>query len=122
MIASMGMVIESTYQTRPNAPMPTGWRSEYLEMKSATEKKARAGQQRAATDARGWAQAIPRGDLECGTKDLGTDELGHGEGGVEESMGEGARGSRARWRESARAEKRNTSLAVDRSTALEGMK
>jgi hypothetical protein len=23
---------------------------------------------------------VPRGDLECGAKDLGADELGHGEG------------------------------------------
>lgn len=35
------MVVGRTYQTRPKAPMPTGWRSEYLEMESATEKRMR---------------------------------------------------------------------------------
>lgn len=59
-----------TYQTRPKAPMPTGWRSEYLRANRVSNVTVVSFKCMA---------SLPRGDLECGAKDLGAYELGHGE-------------------------------------------
>lgn len=64
---------ERTYQTRPKAPMPTGWRSEYLVAGQGMD-AARVG----GSD----GLCLPRRDLKRGAKDLGAHEFGHGCGAV----------------------------------------
>jgi hypothetical protein len=60
---------KGAYQTRPKAPMPTGWRSEYLREIGSVLRWLSASNV--------WS--LPGGDLECGAKDLGAYELSHGE-------------------------------------------
>jgi len=55
------------YQTRPKAPMPTGWRSEYLLPSQI--------QNRTSCRVDGF---LPRRDLKRRSKDLGAHEFGHG--------------------------------------------
>lgn len=57
-----------TYQTRPKAPMPTGWRSEYLCSRGMSVKLRSLRSDRC---------IIPRGDLERCAENLGADKLGH---------------------------------------------
>jgi hypothetical protein len=62
----------ATYQTRPKAPMPTGWRSEYL-LHSRNVSQGSGGCVVAGC-------TIPGGDLEGRPEDLGADKLGHDDG------------------------------------------
>lgn len=61
---------KGAYQTRPKAPMPTGWRSEYLRANRVSDAMVISFK---------CMVSLPGGDLECGAKDLGAYELGHGE-------------------------------------------
>lgn len=65
----------AAYQTRPNAPMPTGWRSVYLcHPVSSGPHPSRA------------CNTLPAGDLEGGAENLGPHKLGHGGGrGIDRS-------------------------------------
>ena len=56
-----------SHQTRPKAPIPTGWRSVYL----------RGCQRTAFATEQGCVNPLPAGDLEGGAEYLGTHELGH---------------------------------------------
>lgn len=62
-----------TYHTRPNAPIPTGCKSVYLQHGQSPGLTPRH---------RGGERGLPAGDLEGGPKDLGAHKFGHDGRGV----------------------------------------